>query len=251
MYIRKTFITFIVIFFFCNVSNAQDKGDFIVIKAHPIVGDTVDQVEKVKYNLYPNISNVYFSFAQYLMKGDQIKLRIHLIDKTNYDLEYNFMMLTADVDKIFKNKDRVYEKPKVNYKKIIIKLTDSNSGKSIKYRKRDVIQYKLIGGNGNTEVATIKEIIIDNEPAFKLRQMGKEFILPLSQINYIYTMPLYYSVGMKTVAALAGIATIGGLVEDLDNASLVSPFFVCSVVGFSIKNRKYYINDSEIKVIYK
>ena len=234
-----------------RITIAQVKGDFIVIKANEIVGDTVDVIEKIKYNLYPQIPHLNFNYAQYLMKGDQIILRITRKDSTFYDQPYTLELLYQDGNKITNNRSKVIEGPKINYKNVLIQIADINTNKSIKLKKGELIQLKLKDKKESINLAKIKRIDIVNEPILCVKYEGKEVMLPLSQIDYIYRMPKYLHVLIKTDAVLFSMVGFISIFASKNNIVLAAPFITCGATGFFIKNRKFYIDNSNVDLIYK
>jgi len=230
---------------------AQNSNGFIVLKTKTVVGDTVDLKEKCKYNLYPQLSDLNFLFAQYIMIGDQMKLRVNFIDSTSNDLDYNLDVFIKDIDKIRSNKNRVYREPKSYYKRALIRITDPKTGKKMKLRKRKRIELKTNEYFGNSNYAVIKDIIISNEPVLKLRYVGKDIMVPLSKINYIYKRPVYEQISIKVLAVLYSTAGILGIVNDIDSAPLTVPFMTIGTVCFLLKNNKFYIDNSDIEIIYR
>lgn len=219
---------------------------------HKLVGDTINKREKIKYNLFPEVSHLEFEFAQYLTCKNGALVRIYKNDSSFYEIERSIEAYLEDVRTVIANRDREYVETVTHFKYISVNVIDLKIKKTLKLKKGKRIFYTLNGSSSEETTIKIKKIDNDNEPIlFGKNSMGQNIILPLSQIKYITKMDKTLYVAMKVIGGLYCATGVAAVIENTDNLGLGISLAAFGTSTLLIKNRKYYISKSKIDVEYK
>lgn len=249
---QKSRLLILFLFLFQNYAIAQEKKDYEPVPINNIVGNSIDKTEKIKYKLFPEISLEDFDYAQYLITDDGVILRIYKFDSSYRDIPRSFEEYSQDVEKTVIHQNREFIEPRLNYKKLIVKLHDRYSNKTIRLKKRKTIYYKLKGSYTGLRKMKIKNIIIQDEPMLVVKDIiGEQVLIPLSEISYITRMQPATRISINVIGGLYAATGLVAIIQDKENFLLGSAFIIFGSAQLLVKSKKFFITKSRVEVIYK
>jgi len=251
---RKTISFLFSIILICSFKSwSQDNDVYTIIKINDIVGDTIDKKEKLKYGLFPQISNYDYNYALCLMQNKKITLRVFSLDSSYTEYDYSANLLLEDNERIFSNNTKIYNEPKKNYKRAIIKVLDVNSNETLRLRRRKTIELK-VKDVPDPMIVKIHKLDITEEPALLIKKVSghsNEMLYTLSQIEYINRIS-------KPGRILKGVCSVSYLSLSILSATVPKKSYVMSSIFGAIgiatliyRNHKFVIKNSSIEVVYK
>ncbi len=90
------------------------QNNITILKVHPIIGDTLDEEENIKYNLFENYTTDQFMYAVYKMENNKIDVVLKLKNGETITIPYSPEKILKDADKIIESKKNGNNHPKKN-----------------------------------------------------------------------------------------------------------------------------------------
>ena len=179
---KTTRFTLLAILFFSTFS-LKAQNNTSLIKVHPSIGDTVDEKENTKYNLFQNFPPGQFKYALYKMEKTNINVYLTLKNGTTLTLPYSSEKLLKDTEKIVVLNGRV-----------------NNEEKTEKVKPRWQMNLSLLGG---AWIPTGQLANVGVHPNFGLvigavyskLSIGLEYTLKLMKSSQPYLARRYHSNG--------------------------------------------------------
>ncbi len=192
----KQLILFFLIHLFLSI-NSYGQSDTIILKIHPVVGDTLDAKENLKYKIL-NVESESFLYAVFVLIGGDAKVLVTYDDKSE-QIDYSsekVLQATIHVDNMLFSASDLKIENNDNGKsaklKIVYKTRDKRIRKHsrIRFQLHDTDAMEITGKK--TEAGLIlgklKKVNDNEEPSIivKLQQKGRPRInIPLSNIKMI------------------------------------------------------------------
>lgn len=262
---------------------AYSQNDTLVLKVHSCVGNKIDINEKIKYNLFTDVPNRTYKYAQYLSINNEIILRTTLKDGEYFDQQYKIEWVLNDGKQIEVSQfeinsisNSIESNKNLTRNKIRLKLIDHENGKS-QYLKEGMFCYLLLYPNldniskstiyneqieakfrnkSKFERVKILKIIEGDIASVKIKQIerfGKKKIIFLSDIKEIkkhvgITFRHVLGIGSFGFGGVISLAVLSG--APLALLILPVPFFYFGVKLCSNNHKFDLSNNSEIGIVY-
>lgn len=188
----------LILFAICLNNNCIGQTDTIVLKIHPIVGDTIDAKENQRYKIFSE-NSVSFKYAIVVLVKNNIKAILTYENDSIQVLDYSIdrvMQDGAQIDKIRNMSSDVQIEKKENNKSAKLRVVYNEKNKRIRRHSRirfilyetDAIKIAGKYSESGLVLAKLKNVNNTKEPSItvKLQQKGRpKIIIPLSSIKMI------------------------------------------------------------------
>jgi hypothetical protein len=278
-------IIYTIAFYILFTQVAKCQNDTTVFKAHIYVGDTIDLKEKQIYQLFNNISNDDFKYAQYLSVKGNVFLRVTSNDNTYFDYPYKIEDILQDGNLIDKRQSSYSQVIKTNpNQKIYLKIIN-HSKNTTNYIKEKQMCYitrysdldtKYLNGEG-TELKHIKKrqgtlvsivkILNDDNPSIEVvnNSYHSKFheIIPLNDIKQITSRVSMRNFWGYTLIVTGSVLTLsaftadeGGAVSADEGGLFIGAIglgaLITGIITVVKQSRKYNTSENtEILIVYK